>query len=761
MPGDQRGPLPDTQATQSAGTVSVEDVLINHELVSERTPDHAGEIHALTDLIVALAEAPDTILQTLVETALALCGGESAGISILEGDRFRWYAVAGEWAHFVGGGMPRSASPCGTVLDRDTALLFSQPGRFFPEMAKVDPLAASALLVPFHAQGEPIGTVWVVSHRPERRFDQEDLRLLTSVARFAAGAYQAFANLGLEARIEERTRELSIRNASLVSLAGERDHLIHDLEVHQTELEAQNRQLRESQHLLEESRARYSDLYDFAPVAYCTLSLAGCVTDINLTGATLLETARGSLMGKPLAVFLAPTHRAAFRAYLEKRRTDPQHDALVELELGSSKVIRMASTLVLDRNGATVAYRAALSDITDLKHAEDALRLAVRMRQDFLAVVSHDLRNPLNSITLGAQVLLETLSAETNAFVGIERIDRAATRMTRMLSDLLDLSSMDAGHLSMDRQPEDVAPLLSAVVESQRIAATEKLIGLEVESTSSDLVAYCDRDRISQVLTNLVGNAIKFSHRGAAIRIEARRCLDVVEIAVRDSGAGIEASQLERIFDPYWQAASTAKKGTGLGLSIAKGIVEAHRGRIWAESKPRHGSTFFFTLPIAAPPVEESVKDSNDHSASGSGPLPRLPRTRSRDTESPDRYSILIVDDEPDTRTLLATVLEAQGYEVTTAANGAEALEALRNANPLPRIILLDLVMPTMDGWAFLDARSEDLRLAAIPVVLISGQMNARETARARGLAGFVTKPIETIALLRMLVSLVRAPATN
>lgn len=572
--------------------------------------------------------------------------GESAGISILEGETFfRWHAVAGPWAHFVNGGMPRSASPCGTVIDRDAPLLFSQPGRYFPEMAKVDPLAAYALLVPFHVRGQPVGTVWVVAHDRDHRFDQEDLRVLTSLSRFAAAAYQAHVNVALGRKLEERTAQLSIRNESLVSVAQERDRLIGDLELNKVELETQNRQLREAQHLLEESRARYSDLYDFAPVTYCTLTLSGCIAEINLAGAELLETSRANLIGTPFELYLSTTGHVAFRAYLEQRRGVGQEHLAVELVLAStsssSKVIQMVSTYVHDRDGAIVGYRAALTDITELKRAETALRLAVRMREDFLAVVSHDLRNPLTSISLAAQILVDPHNRGFDALAVIERIDRAATRMARMLSDLLDLSSMDAGHLSMEPKVERVGPLLMAIVESCRASAAQKSIRLEVALEAPNLVAYCDRDRVSQVVVNLVVNAIKFSHQGDLVTIEARQYLDCVEIAVRDSGVGLDASQLEHIFDPYWQVAATAKKGTGLGLSIAKGIVEMHGGRFRVESTQGRGSSFIFTLPTA--PV--STETERARRPSSPGPLPRTRSAELAAVVAPMQHSVLVVDD--------------------------------------------------------------------------------------------------------------------
>ena len=542
----------------------------------------------------------------------------------------------------------------------------------------------------------------------------------------------------------------------------ERDRLIHDLEVHQAELEAQNQQLRDAHNQLEESRARYSDLYDFAPVAYCTFDPAGRVTEINLTGAAMLGVQRSRVIGKPFAVYVAEPDRAAFRTHLQRRLQSPQGPAVVELALASSAgypiVVQMVSVVARDHGGTIVSCRSTFTDITEQKRAEEALRLAVHMREEFLAIVSHDLRNPLNSILLASEILqgAQTWDATSSAKVGL--ILNAATRMSRMLSDLLDLSSMDAGHLSMERKPESVAALLAATVEAASPSAAQKGIRLEKILEDQGLVAYCDRDRILQVLMNLVGNAIKFSRLDSRVSVEARRTLDEIEFAVRDSGDGIAQSQLDHIFDPYWQAPNTAKLGTGLGLSIARGIVEFHHGRLWAESVVDRGSSFLFTLP-ATPGIEWAQDPVPKRERRRSGPLSGGHPTVKPPIEpsSPSkRGQILIVDDERDVHVLLTEVLRGEGYEVATAADGAEALEYLRAAPALPSLILLDLMMPNVDGWQFIEERSRDRRLAEIPVVLISGQVAARETARALGVASYIEKPIG-VATVREMLARMRA----
>jgi PAS domain S-box-containing protein len=193
---------------------SLDDVLITAELARRpaRSPDYGAENRALTDLAEAMAESPQTILQKLVETALDLCRADSAGISILEpggaAEVFRWHATAGQFASNIVGEMPREASPCRVVLDRDASLLFSYPERHFNYGMAIDPPIVEALLVPFHTEGKPVGTLWVIAHTPSRQFDAEDERVLTSLSRLAAVAYQmktalVVTDAGLKAKTDE------------------------------------------------------------------------------------------------------------------------------------------------------------------------------------------------------------------------------------------------------------------------------------------------------------------------------------------------------------------------------------------------------------------------------------------------------------------------------------------------------------------------------------------------------------------------------
>ena len=248
-----------------------------------------------------------------------------------------------------------------------------------------------------------------------------------------------------------------------------------------------------------------------------------------------------------------------------------------------------------------LGHRCALA--VDNAHLYDEARAAVRVRDDVLAIVSHDLRNPLSTILTSTGRLLESLEDERSPTrAPLERCQRAARRMTRMISDLVDAASLETGTLSLEQKENELGRVLVDAIDLLQPLADARHLTLATEMRGGALHAFCDRERVVQVLSNLVGNAIKFTPSGGTIRVLAEGWGDMVRVAVTDDGPGISGEQLPRIFDRYWhQATRESRQGAGLGLYIAKGIVENHGGRIWVDSTLGHGSTFYFTLPAAAP----------------------------------------------------------------------------------------------------------------------------------------------------------------
>jgi signal transduction histidine kinase len=232
-------------------------------------------------------------------------------------------------------------------------------------------------------------------------------------------------------------------------------------------------------------------------------------------------------------------------------------------------------------------------------------RRATRAREDLLAVVSHDLKNPLNVVQLSAGLLLRErpgMSRDEHVVKHASRIHDATDRALRLISDLLDWGRLQAGgRLPLELSVEDAAALVTDAVESVRSLAEASRLELFLELPEGLAQVRCDRTRVLQVLGNLLGNAMKFTQEGGHVTAGVRIQGPEVRFFVRDTGKGIPAEHLPYLFDRYWQAKDSASRGAGLGLAIAKGLVEAHGGRLWAESTPGQGSTFFFSLPTASP----------------------------------------------------------------------------------------------------------------------------------------------------------------
>lgn len=239
-------------------------------------------------------------------------------------------------------------------------------------------------------------------------------------------------------------------------------------------------------------------------------------------------------------------------------------------------------------------------------------RQAVEAREQVLKIVSHDLRNPLHTIAMSTELLLEGGGSEDQRRRQIAIVRRAGERMNRLVKDLLDVAKLESGRLSIQARPTAVPPILSEALDMLRPLASEKSLSLEMEVADGLPCVEADAGRIVQLLSNLVGNAVKFTPAGGRVVMRARGAGPVVQLSVADTGPGIPADQLPHIFGRFWQADPSDRRGIGLGLTISKAIVEAHGGRIWAESRLGEGTTFHFTLSTSAvSPAQPATRTVN------------------------------------------------------------------------------------------------------------------------------------------------------
>jgi signal transduction histidine kinase len=254
---------------------------------------------------------------------------------------------------------------------------------------------------------------------------------------------------------------------------------------------------------------------------------------------------------------------------------------------------------------ATQAMARERSEVGRLQHLLDertqALSIAnesLDLKDEFLAIVSHDLRNPLNAIALNTQLLERLVSSGDPRLARISRsLESSIVQMQRIISDLLDLAAIQAGKLSVQLRPGDARSPIEESVASFRSVGAERSIEFDGDMGPDPLPARFDSGRIVQVLDNLIHNALKFTPNGGRISVDGRRMGDVVEIRVRDTGPGVKAEEIAVIFDRFRQVEKRGRRALGLGLYISRSIIESHGGRIWAESVPGEGTTLLFTLP--------------------------------------------------------------------------------------------------------------------------------------------------------------------
>lgn len=452
------------------------------------------------------------------------------------------------------------------------------------------------------------------------------------------------------------------------------------------------------------------------------------------------------------------TGASSFTRFDLPSHQDPKGDLRAHLELGlksalstplisrSGRVLGMLTTHwatvrrlderelrfvdLLARQGADLIER--MQSDQALREREQALRESDRRKDEFIAMLAHELRNPLVPIRNGIELLKR---AHTNPEVVANvrpMMERQIGHMVRLIDDLLDVARIAAGKIELRREPLALATIVTAAVDAQKSSIEQARLQLAVELPAEEIVLKADGTRLSQVLSNLLHNATKFTPAGGRLSVTARRLeSNQLRLSVRDSGMGIAPDQLPRIFDLFVQSGARAHSlpgGLGIGLAIARRLVELHGGDIEARSAGvGHGSEFIITLPLAAEDASLSVGA----------------REPSSDLQS---LKVLVVDDNHDAADSMAMVVEQSGARVRVAYS---ALDALRIVEEFaPRVVLLDIGMPGMDGYEAC-RRLRALHGDQLAVVAVSGwgQDSDKQLAQRAGFDAHLTKPADPTAL--------------
>ena len=518
--------------------------------------------------------------------------------------------------------------------------------------------------------------------------------------------------------------------------------LVHELRVHQIELELQNEELRRAQGELEASQARYFDLYDLAPVGYFTLADRGLILEANLTAATMLGVPRGALVNQPITRFILKDDQDLYY-HLRKRVVETGQRQMCELRMaktdGAPFWTLTEATLSEGAQGVP-AIRAVMSDISERKRAEDdrsRLQGQLVQAQKMEAIgtlaggIAHDFNNILQGI-MGALSLVDFSGTRAGA-MDVEDAKALVMRGADLTRQLLGFAR---------RGKYDVRPLdLARVVEktSMMFGRTRKHIAIQLDLAPGLPAVLMDHAQLEQILLNLFVNAAQAMPSGGRLLLRSEsveltskevenECVPgrYVRLVVADTGVGMDAATQARIFDPFFTTKAPGH-GSGLGLASVYGILKSHAAFIRVESELGKGATFTLFLPATDRPADE-VK------------APAVPVHRGQGT-------VLIVDDEPAVLRVTARMLQKMGYDVLAAPGGRQAIEFLRQHGTRVSLVLLDMVMPEMSGRATFDALREIV--PDIKVLLCSGYSVEGEAQEilASGCKGFIQKPFDVATL--------------
>ena len=358
------------------------------------------------------------------------------------------------------------------------------------------------------------------------------------------------------------------------------------------------------------SKVYIENLVENAADLIITTDLDDRILTWNRGAEVLFGYDKDEVIGKHLSILLPPER---FHELEEMRVKVQISGALRDIEIRSKKkdgvmiYLSLSVSPVRDLDGKIVGFLRVAKDITEKKRYERRLKELDKMKSDFVSNVSHELRTPLTSIKGSVDNMLDGLTGSLNEkqIRYLNRIKSNTDRLSRLINDLLDLSRIESGHVEVRPTNLPLTALAEEVAEHMKALAAEKLIRIEIPPADPKVTAWADRDKVTQVLMNLISNAVKFTPRDGKITVALEKNgSDYIQISVADTGPGILPEERNRIFSKFYQVANVDKqkpKGSGLGLAISKALVEMHGGKIWMESEVGKGSTFYFTLPAQQP----------------------------------------------------------------------------------------------------------------------------------------------------------------
>ncbi len=509
--------------------------------------------------------------------------------------------------------------------------------------------------------------------------------------------------------------------------------------------------------------------------ALMTTDPRGIITDVNKQTETLTGCTRDELIGAPFKKYFTDPARAeaGINRVLSEGRVS-NYELTAQARDGKHTIVSYNATTFHDRDRRLQGVVVAARDVTELKRFEQTLRQknaelqdASRMKSEFLANMSHELRTPLNAIIGFSEVLRDGLMGpmtdQQRRFIG--NIFSSGQHLLSLINDILDLSKVEAGKMTLDLEPVQVASLLSSSLSIIKEKAMTRGVHLGVDIPEDPGWFQVDSRKLKQIVYNLLSNAVKFTREGGRVTLHASRVTraqvgepcgslagrrnfplsdseftQFLRISVTDSGIGISPDGLEQLFNPFSQidsGLSRSFQGTGLGLVMVKLLAELHGGTVAVESAPGEGSRFTVWLPLRVPATDALTAAQLS--------------TDSQVRSSPGGRTALVVEHDPKSAELIRVQLEAEGFTVIHSATGEDAL-VLATQQPLA-LITLDIMLPSMDGWEFLGRIKQLPTLKRIPIVIISIVAD-RNKGFALGAAAIMQKPISRQELSDSLIEL-------
>jgi signal transduction histidine kinase/DNA-binding response OmpR family regulator len=759
-------PIPDKPGPAINAEMTAEVDRLADELAEVR--EQLGATSKVLAVIGRSASDLEGVLETVVDSARKLCGADTAEIFLVDKDTYLLEYGSGmtaEYREFV------TNTP--VLLDRGTLVgrvaLDRQATQITDVLADPDYLWTDAqrmtgfrtiMGVPMLLEGDVVGvlSVWRTQVRP---FSSRAEEVLTT---FAAQAALAVRTVDLVRALESRTDELG-RKVNQLEALGAVGHA-ESFSLNLTEV--LNTIITQAVQL---SGSDGGSIYEFDEDAREFRVETVCGTSQEMFDA--LRRARIGLDD----TFLGKAARLGRPLELTDLRDaplDPHLNVLAESGWRSLVAVpmlregRIVGAMVIRRHTpgrmpqeiydllATFAGQSALALINaqlyrQLEEKSAALEVASQHKSEFLASMSHELRTPLNAIIGFSEVLLERMFGELNERQDdyLRDIWSSGKHLLELLNDILDLSKIEAGQMVLNRSEFAVPESLEYCLSMVRERAIKQRIQLSLEIDPEVGPIDADRRHFRQVVLNLLSNAVKFTPEGGRVGVRGFiRDQDLV-VEVTDTGPGVPAEDRQRIFDAFQQGARHPEQteGTGLGLTLSKRILELHGGRIWVESEPGQGSTFGFALPTGEPALASVPEVSLE---------PVLPT----EAAPGPRPTVVVVEDDRRSFDLLRVYLEAAGARVVSARDGEEGLDTVRRLSPAG--VVLDILLPGIDGWEVLTRLKADPATAAIPVVVVS-MLDERGRGYALGAAEYLVKPVgkdQLLAALHRVAAIPERPHT-